>query len=202
MRKWILVTVVTLVMAGIPMCIGLSGCNEPEKVQAFGRQVNSEILPAVDRYEAATAEIVQILADYNVVDANAVAKVNKVLAEMDKVEAEVSDVSAGVSSVVLTGEAVDDWLSMAKTANAVSAPFNPYAGAIAGILAGIGALLPFFRKKSVAASRAITAVGEIVAGVERLKSRDIVSSEDLNSAMSQSLDTEIMVTDVRRDLTV
>jgi len=144
MRKVMMLCFMMLVLA-------TSGCLEmltPEQMQQYAVQAET-LVQKVETYQAATADVIKKLADLNLIDANAVAKINHLSAEVDRVQGQVIDTAVAIKNVQLSGDNVQDWINTAIAANRATAPYNPYSQPIDMVLGLAAAVAAWLAAKKI-----------------------------------------------------
>ena len=144
MRKVMMLCFMMLVLA-------TSGCLEmltPEQMQQYAVQAET-LVQKVETYQAATADVIKKLADLNLIDANAVAKINHLSAEVDRVQGQVIDTAVAIKNVQLSGDNVQDWINTAIAANRATAPYNPYSQPIDMVLGLTAAVAAWLAAKKI-----------------------------------------------------
>ena len=149
MKKFILgmVLYVVLMFAGF-------GCEEsltPADIQALAAR--QEVLQQqLDTAQAAATKITKDLADAGIVDPNVVAKVAKLNEEADRVQAQIDVIARALQGVLLTGDAVQDFIAQLQAANVASAGFNPYVIPVGTGLTILSIVLGWFARRNAAAA--------------------------------------------------
>jgi uncharacterized protein YoxC len=149
----------------------LIGCDSitPQQVQELAGSVQ-QLSNTVDEYQKVTDSTLASLKDQKLISAEAADKVAKVQTEIDKVQQQTKDVAAAVSAVKPVGDKVQDTISLARAANAATAPFNPYSPIIESIL-GVFSLVAgiFWKRASSNAALSAAKYAAHKAGVEAAK---------------------------------
>jgi hypothetical protein len=119
----VIVTIVALWLGG---CAGLNV--KPEQLQSLATQTE-QLSCKIDDFQAQTKVTLDSLKQTGTVDANALAKVDKLQSSIDSVQVKAVQIAAAVKNAQYTNPAdgVTTALEGVRAANAASTPWNPYA---------------------------------------------------------------------------
>jgi len=143
--KKVRLTVVMLFVALATGCEPQSSVR-PEQMQNVATQV-ADLAAKLDDYQASADTVLGQLSQYGVVDANLMAKAQKLNKEIDRVQPQVAAIAEAIRTADISGNDLEAWVKMAGAANAASAPVNPYAPFIAGGLGILDIILAWFVKR-------------------------------------------------------
>jgi outer membrane murein-binding lipoprotein Lpp len=176
------------------LCGGLvAGCDglTTEQVREMSATVDT-LNAQIEQYQPIVAQLTAQLERDGYLPAEAATTLAKVQSEIDRVQPQITALNAAL------GRHDGDWAKTAQELNAASAPFNPYAGYIGMVITLAGAIVGFLK-----ASKAKRAVVEIVSGNEQMKkdiTGDAVEIFITAQNAAQSVDTQVMVAGIRREL--
>ena len=152
MKKLILMLMLLVVSTG---CLP-----EAESYQKFGGEV-ALLTAKLDGLQDGADDLAALLEKGGIVDEEIVAKVDKLNEEIDRAQPDVAKAAEAVRDAPYTGDGVQDLLTAVQAVNAASAPYNPYAIPIAGVLAVVSPILGFFlRKKSIQLAKTNEAISK------------------------------------------
>jgi len=177
MKRWIVVTMIVLI-------VGVGGCDLLESNKLTTEQITAvtnytdSLNAKLQAYQLIANQLAETLEIGGVIDANDLDKLAKINAEIDRITPQITSISAAIRA----GQYSDDDPDIIKILNAVgaanqaSAPFNPYAEIIAGILFVTTSVMGWLAKrkndqKNEAAAEAALATGalkNVVTAVELL----------------------------------
>ncbi len=145
MKNWITTIVLCCILS-----LGVMGCDEnkvtPEQAQEFAERIKI-LTTKMDDYQAATVGALTTLESYGVVDADLIAKYERIDEEIDRVQPQIEDIAAAVKATQLTNDEIANWLAILQAANQASVPFNPYALPISAGLALAGFVYGLIKRK-------------------------------------------------------
>jgi len=177
MKRWIVVTIIVGLLA-------VGGCDLLESNKLTTEQITAvtnytdSLNAKLQAYQLIANQLAETLEIGGVIDANDLDKLAKINAEIDRITPQITSISAAIRA----GQYSDDDPDIIKILNAVgaanqaSAPFNPYAEIIAGILFVTTSVMGWLAKrkndqKNEAAAEAALATGalkNVVTAVELL----------------------------------
>lgn len=139
------------VTLGLIMVVALmfGGCEEsftPEQMQALAAQ-NEVLQLQLDNVQAVAREVAAEIEAAGIVDADAVARLDKVNEEIDKVQALLDVMAQALKGVALTGDAAQDFIAQLQAANAASGGVNPYVIPIGAGLSALTLVLGWLAKR-------------------------------------------------------
>jgi outer membrane murein-binding lipoprotein Lpp len=130
---WWEITLAAIVVATLAgLGIGLGGCSgfsvQPSQLQNLAAQTE-QLSGKIDDLQAQTKTTLQSLQASGTVDANTVAKVDKIQSSIDSVQAKTVQIADAVKNATYTSPSstATTLIEGAQAANAASAPWNPYA---------------------------------------------------------------------------
>jgi len=170
--------IITIVIA-IAFSLTLSGCNfnfqtvTPESAQKLAADVNA-LTAMLDIYQQSVDQMTAALAASGAIDPNAVTKLKATQAKIDTIQAQIQQASQAVANQPLTGDDIQNWITLLQAANAASASVNPYALPISAVLTAISLIFGFLKKKDADKNKAdaaqkTAALTEVIKGGELFK---------------------------------
>lgn len=175
-----------LIVATIILMPLMSGCKnqlKPENVKQIAADINN-LTVQLDEYQAASQTLADQMAVTGTFDPDIAAKIAKINAEADKIQTQIKLMSEALKSVELTGDDVQDLITLLQQINAVSAPWNPYAAPAAAGMALLSLILGAIAKAKAKqssvnkkdAEQKTIALTEVVKGGEFFK-KDATADE-------------------------
>ena len=177
-RKWI-VMVAVVVVGSL-----LVGCNIPQQEEAHYQKLTEVVIQIGEEQKATVEKIIEVVKESGLVDEE---KIGKVEETVEKISENFDAWSvAGLASAKKYDEMREEDKTVAiiealMEGNKASAPVNPYASIIGGVLA-----IAYALKKKKDANENGSAVREIVRGVDKFMSvKDLEgAAKDLRSELS------------------
>jgi len=136
MKKWIVIMCMLALLAG--------GCEfttslTPEQAKEYVRTEVPKLQVQVDNYQKIQQGILAMITDANSpLDPNTIIKLKAANIELqtkiDNAQKILADVTVAIANVQPSGNTFADWIAIARVINAGSAPLNPYAPVVEGIL--------------------------------------------------------------------
>jgi hypothetical protein len=126
------VVLAVIVIATLVLSLWIGGCEglnvQPQQLQSLATQTE-QLSSKIDNFQQQTKLTLESLKQTGTVDANAVAKVDKLQSGIDAVQAKAVQIAAAVKNAQYTNPAdtATTVLEGARAANAASTPWNPYA---------------------------------------------------------------------------
>ena len=139
-------TIPLLICVNLCLLFSGSGCEQvssidPAAVRAFAEDVNDLVL-RVDAYQQVASAAIEQLQAQNIIDPNVAATVLAANADIDSLQATIRSVAASLQGAPYSDSGgLVTLLEAAQSANAASAPWNPYAAVIAAALTILSTVL-------------------------------------------------------------
>lgn len=189
-----------------------AGCQEsqavtPAQIKDYAQQAENYSL-MVDASQAIAKQMADTLKATGAIDANLIAKAEKIQTEIDRVQPQIAAIAAKIKSLEYSETAQNDnltaLLETLQAANTATAAWNPYS-IIIGIILSLATMVTgiFARKKSAEAIAAKTALEEVVIGNEAVKKiMDEGTSQVFKDAQlaAQSVTTQKTVAAIRNNI--
>lgn len=175
MKKGTLIQICSL---SLVLCFFSSGCEEGltgQQIQLFTSQMQ-QLSSKVDDSQKVMNETIRQFETTGLVSKETIAKVEKVSSEIDKVQEQQEEITKAINNVKYGDDGFLNVIKAAQAGNAASAPYNPYAAPIAGILAiAEAATLAFLKKKSDEATENKNINTKVISSVDSLLTSPLVS---------------------------
>lgn len=149
-------------LSSVLCLLALGGCDavanvSPDRVKAFAADVN-EVNDRVDIYQAVGTAAIERLRDQKQIDPNLAERVLSANADIDRLQSVIASITASLQGAEFSGgEGIISLLEAAQSANAASAPWNPYAAPIGAALTILLTILGAYAKKKSAEASALAA---------------------------------------------
>jgi len=153
-EKRIVLKLAVVIYIGLAVC----GCQsvstiDPNDIKQVAEDVNS-LIARVDAYQQAATAAMESLAASGAIDPNKAAEILAANADVDRLQATVQKITAALQTADYGGETgLLTLITAAQSANAATAPWNPYVGVIAAAGTILSTILGIsLKKKSSEAS--------------------------------------------------
>lgn len=178
MKRKLMFYLMPFVLCLMPL---VGGCEEGltgEQIKLFTGQMQ-QLSAKVDDFQKTSNETIKQLETSGLISKETIDKVEKVNSEIDKVQDQQADIAKAINEVQYGDDGIVNLIKAAQAGNTASAPWNPYAAPIAGILAIAEAVtLAFLRKKSGEADENANMRDKIITSVDGLLDSTVVSDAE------------------------
>jgi hypothetical protein len=189
-----------------------AGCQEsqavtPAQIKDYAQQAENYSL-MVDASQAIAKQMADTLKATGAIDANLIAKAEKIQAEIDRVQPQIIAIAEKIKSLDYSDTAQNDNITAIfetlQAANTATSGINPYSGIIGVFLLLATMISSFFAKKKASEAIAVkAALEEVVVGNEAVKKlMDEGTKQIFKDAMlaAQSVGTQKTVAAIRNDI--